>query len=612
MSKDNTSKQFTRGGQIAFHNLRMFFQINKGVLKVLSYFFIVLSIGFCVYFNSFNKAQTVFTYYYACMMSSLGLHGSLNISVNDKVYELPYQVIEKHAYFKNLAQNFEKNTLKSIGLSVLASLMFCFFLGMLFVKKGKDKTQERFVRGGAIKPSSDVKRQIEKEGRASPLLIDGFPMIEGFEVQHSLIHGTIGTGKSQLIMKFLDHIRSRGDRVIIYDKGCSFTKSYFDGSKDVLLNPFDSRCASWDLWEEAPEDEMLENLAESLIPMHGEQDPFWVDAARTVFTSTASKMRNDPDRSIEKLIKLLVTGEFSELEPYLVNTPAATLVSGKIEKTAVSIRSILTTYLKSLMTLSGLDDKSNPFSIRKYIQNPTSEGWLFISSNGEQHKSLKPLISMWIAMASLTLLSLTEDRNRRIWFICDELPSLHKLPLLGETIAEVRKFGGCFMLGMQNFSQLAKVYGRNGAAEIFDLLNTRFFFRSPSAEMAKLVSQELGQEEVDEVKESTSYGANSIRDGVSLSTQRMTKNLISYTEIMELPNLSCFARLPGNYPITKLELSYQDREQVALPFIKREIIIPQEDSQESTVEDETQNSASSFDFVNQLKSCEKNIHRELV
>ena len=29
MSKERSSKQFTRGGQIAFHDLRMFFQINK-------------------------------------------------------------------------------------------------------------------------------------------------------------------------------------------------------------------------------------------------------------------------------------------------------------------------------------------------------------------------------------------------------------------------------------------------------------------------------------------------------------------------------------------------------------------------------------------------------
>ncbi|HHT9169557.1 TPA: type IV conjugative transfer system coupling protein TraD, partial [Legionella pneumophila] len=344
---------------------------------------------------------------------------------------------------------------------------------------------------------------------------------------------------------------------------------------DVLLNPFDARCANWDLWLEAPKDELLENMAESLIPMHGENDPFWVNAARTVFACLASQMREDKERSLSKLLGLLVTGEFSELEPYLNGTAAATLVSNKIEKTAISIRSVITTYLKSMQSLSGLDESGKPsFSIRDYLLNKDLEGWLFISSNGEQHKSLKPLISMWIAMASLTLLSLPEDANRRIWFICDELPSLHKLPLLGETIAEVRKFGGCFLLGMQSFSQLEKVYGRSGAAEIFDLLNTRAFFASPSHEMAQLVSKELGDEEIDDTRENYSYGANSIRDGISLGKNRITRPLVTYPEIMGLDPLTCYLRLPGQYPITKLELLYQKRSAKASGFLPRTLPLP--------------------------------------
>ena len=182
---------------------------------------------------------------------------------------------------------------------------------------------------------------------------------------------------------------------------------------------------------------------------------------------------------------------------------------------------------------------------------------------------------MWLAMASLTLLSLEENRKRRIWFICDELPSLHKLPLLGETIAEVRKFGGCFLLGMQSFAQLAKVYGQNGAKELFDLLNTRFFFRSPSSDMAKLVASELGEEDIEESQENYSYGANSIRDGISLSTHRTTRAIVSYPEILELKDLNCFVRLPGNFPITKLILKLEKRKSITQGFMARPFAKPQ-------------------------------------
>lgn len=444
------------------------------------------------------------------------------------------------------------------------------FVSRYFIYRGKVQTQNQFIRGASLVPSELLKKQIIKQRKASDLNLDGFPLLQGAEVQHLLVHGTVGMGKSQLIMKLMDCLRARGDRVIVYDKGCTFTQAYFQEGHDALLNPFDARCANWDLWLEAPKDELLENMAESLIPMHGENDPFWVNAARTVFACLASQMREDKERSLSKMLRLLVTGEFSELEPYLTGTAAATLVSNKIEKTAISIRSVITTYLKSMQSLSGLEESGKPsFSIRDYLLNNDLEGWLFISSNGEQHKSLKPLISMWIAMASLTLLSLPEDANRRIWFICDELPSLHKLPLLGETIAEVRKFGGCFLLGMQSFSQLEKVYGRSGAAEIFDLLNTRAFFASPSHEMAQLVSKELGDEEIDDTRENYSYGANSIRDGISLGKNRITRPLVTYPEIMGLDPLTCYLRLPGQYPITKLELHYQKRSAKASGFLPR-------------------------------------------
>ncbi|MFP1451574.1 type IV secretion system DNA-binding domain-containing protein [Escherichia coli] len=58
-------------------------------------------------------------------------------------------------------------------------------------------------------------------------------------------------------------------------------------------------------------------------------------------------------------------------------------------------------------------------------------GWLFISSNADTHASLKPVISMWPYCHSWAAGN-GENRNRRVWFFCDELPTLHKLPDLVE------------------------------------------------------------------------------------------------------------------------------------------------------------------------------------
>jgi len=573
MAKDTIFRQFTRGGQTTFHDVRMFFQINKTLVHAGIMLFALMTVALTIFFTGLPEIKTAVIYHFAKILSNLGARGAIQVWVHDKPYALPYEVIAGHAFFIDSSVLVATKLLKSFFMSLAIAVAIFFLLGWFFIGKGRARTEDDYIRGSQFLEATGVKKIIESRQQDSEFCIDGFPLVKNTEVQHFLIHGTIGTGKSQLMMKFLDILRARGDRVIIYDKGCSFTARYFDETRDVLLNPYDSRCAFWDLWHEARNDSDLENLAESLIPIEGESQPFFVHAARTVFAASASRMREDADCSHEKLLKFLITDELKDMESYLKGTAAATLVSDKVDKMAISVRAMITTYVRSLSTLLGLEKSDKkPFSIRDYILDDKARGWLFISSNGEKQKSLKPLMSMWLSIASLALLSLPENPERRIWFICDELPTLHKLPFLGETIAEVRKFGGCFMLGMQNFSQLAKVYGKNGAGEIFDLLNTRFFFRSPSADMAQLASRELGEEEIDEVKESTSYGANSIRDGVSLSKQRIKRALVDYSEIMNLKDMVCFLRLPGNYPVTKLALELKVREPVTQGFIERPMV----------------------------------------
>ena len=588
---DTKAKYFTRGGQITFHNWRMLFQINGEIIKLYFISLIVLSIVSIYAITPRDVLITTFYYWYSKLELLL-----YRIHLPMKIFTINYHgknYIENGIsflsqwQFVSTYQEIYGYMLIGFLMSLIASFGICFVFVKWLTKRGKDQASSKFIRGIALQDSKVVSKAIIKNGTASDLTIDGFPLIKNAEVQHMLVHGTTGAGKGQTLQKLLDGIRRRGDRVILYDKGCSFTPVYYRDGKDILLNPFDERCANWDLWTEAQTDSDFENMAESLIPLQNENDPFWINAARTIFASAAFKMKTDPKRSIEKLLKIVMTASLPELEKYLSGTQAATLVSDKIEKTATSIRSVISAYLKSLRFLTHLNNSNTKkFSIRDWIQKDNNDQWLFISSNGEQHSSLRSLISMWLAQASLSLLSLPENQDRRIWFIVDELPSIHRLPQLPETIAEVRKFGGCFVLGMQSFAQLEKTYGRNQAREIFDLLNTRFFFRNPSSDMAKLVSSELGAQEMEDMREQYSYGADHIRDGISIGRQKTTQPIITYSEIMGLPDMQCYLRLPSNYPVVKLNLKFEKRQSISHHFMPlksiilstEEITIPTEDT----------------------------------
>lgn len=260
----------------------------------------------------------------------------------------------------------------------------------------------------------------------------------------------------------------------------------------------------------------------------------------------------------------------------MAGTEASNLMEEKVEKTAISIRGVLTNYVKALRYLQGIErNGKQPFAIREWMKSVNEKkerhGWLWITSNARQHESLKPLISMWLAQAANCLLEMGENPERRVWFIYDELASLHKLPELPQVLSEARKFGGCFTLGFQNKPQLDYTYGRDYADAMMDLLNTRFFFRSPDESVAKWVRDQLGQERIRRFNEQYSYGKETVRDGVSFSKQQEDSDLVNYSDVQSLPDLTCYLTLPGQYPVVRQAMSYEKIKPVAAEFTPRNI-----------------------------------------
>ncbi|MBD1576965.1 type IV conjugative transfer system coupling protein TraD [Vibrio sp. S11_S32] len=578
-SDKQKANSVTRGGQITFHNIRMFMQIQGRITLWMFMASAICTLILCYLFFTMNQLKAI-GYYLNFQTMGLWLGNNHPVSM----------LLDGHRYAYTLGQmkhlsilvNTFSDSLWKIQVYFLCSFVSCLIVTLGLVKyfrsKGEEQTADRFIRGVQIVEPKQLEKELKKRKKQSSLTFDKMKIFkQDFEYQHTLMNGTTGTGKSVALRKLLRWVKMRGDKAIVYDKGCTFTGMFYEPEKDVILNPFDERCPNWDVWCDAHEDTDFENQAAALIPQHGEGDPFWVLAARTIFASTAFKMRDDSNRSNERFLEMLLMSQIEDLSAYLKGTESSSLTSDKAAKIAISIKSILSAYIKSLRFLSGLDQPLEDgsvrkrFSIREWVQDEEQKGVLFLSSNAHQHASLRPLISMWLSIASTAILGLTPNQNRRVWVIMDEMPTLHKLPELAETIAEVRKFGGCYVVGIQSYAQLEKNYGRNAAMEMFDLLNTRFYFRAPSDPMAIHSSKDLGEQELEISKEQYSYGANTVRDGVSLGHQNVKRQAVTATQISQLEDLECWLKTAGSYPITKLQLHYDKFKQIAEPFIPREI-----------------------------------------
>lgn len=579
-------KYLTQGGQMTAYRWRMFLQVNNWI----GFWILILFIGLGAIIFLLKTPQELLEngawYWFANLNATFA---DLIPAGKGKFYDIHYfyapanstltlkmtmQQMLTDPYMQVMGERFATNLEVAAIASGAFSLCVFFAITWFITRIGRRESEDEYISGMQLtdKPA-EVNRLLRQNGELSDLRVGDLHMVKRAEVMNFLIHGTIGVGKSTLIRWLLDYIRRRGDRAIIYDSGCTFTETHYNPQTDFILNAHDERCANWQMWGECIDTVDYENLAASLIPVEGDSDPFWVSSSRTIFSDLAIRMSADPERSIEKFLMTLLSLSMKSLREYLANTPSANLVEEKIEKTAISIRSVVTNYAKALRYLQGLDDGSKPpFTIREWMTSGRYDNsWLFISTQARHRKSVRPLISMWLSMTTLLLQSMGENSERRVWFIIDEKTSLQRIPEFAETLAEARKFGGCFVIGIQNMAQLIHVYGREMARSIFDLLNTRMYGRSPSAEMAKVVEEDLGNQRRKEAREQNSYGLDQVRDGISIGKDKVNQPVVDYEQIMRLPNLNFYVRLPGEYPVVRLGLKYRAQKKRNAGLMERNI-----------------------------------------
>ena len=575
-------KQFIRGGQIFGYNTRMMVQVTNRILAwaIMGY---VILVGVIVAYTSRAALSILWLQTYATFLEHVGFgakeiwrgaHGALSAH-----YFLTSPMLQSAVL--SAKKTLMHDTVAALCVGGVIYIVIIFFAVRFFSNKGEKYSNDKHISGTRLAGSpkeliKSVKRATR--GQSDVRLLTTIPIPARSEFQGFFFHGSTGSGKTQGMMRLLDEIRRLGEPAIIYDKECTIKPYFFNAKTDIELNPISVNCVNWDLWSECDNPMEFGNLATYLIPKAVQgSDPFWVDSARTILTSMAWKIRNRDDKSAIRLLQLLLTTTLDEMRNILKGTESENLVSKEIEKTAISIKSVLATYTKALRFLEGLDTSGSPkFSIKEWIKSATDstsskKGWLFITSRSKYHKEIKPLISLWLGLAMQGIQSIKPNTNKRIWLVMDELASLHRLEMLSDTLADIRKFGGCVAVGIQSISQLEFLYGNHEAHAITDLLNTSLYFRSPKSRVAEWVSDDLGKQVIDEVRESQSYGPNSIRDGNTIATQRVVRKTVDAGDIMTMEDLECFVRLIGNHPVARIKTTYLERKSHMEPLEERHI-----------------------------------------
>ncbi|GKK22599.1 conjugative transfer relaxase/helicase TraI domain-containing protein [Klebsiella variicola] len=303
------AKDMTQGGQIANMRFRMFGQIANIIFYVLFILFWVLCGLMLLYRLSWQTFVNGCVYWWCTTLGPMR-----DIIRSQPVYTIQYygQSLE-YTSEQILADKYTvwcgEQLWTSFVFAAVVSLVICivtfFIASWVLGRQGKQQSEDENTGGRQLSDTpKEVARQMKRDGMASDIKIGDLPILKNSEIQNFCLHGTVGSGKSEVIRRLLNYVRARGDMAIIYDRSCEFVKSYYDPSLDKILNPLDSRCAAWDLWKECLTLPDFDNISNTLIPMGTKEDPFWQGSGRTIFAEGAYLMREDKDRSYEKLVDI--------------------------------------------------------------------------------------------------------------------------------------------------------------------------------------------------------------------------------------------------------------------------------------------------------------------
>ncbi|MFK4872201.1 type IV secretion system DNA-binding domain-containing protein [Novosphingobium sp. ZW T3_23] len=562
--RHDTLGSWTRGGQAIVHNLRMTTQVfYQTCLAGL-----VVWIGGVVWYALERSSE-----YERYVMTMMGQALLLGDTVPGNQTPMLFRSERGMEYWTTPAALMDaevaRETLRAVEGYLLhgAALSGAFALTMLlwawfyFTRTGRGLGSNQFLRGARFGTVRQVRRALWAQAQGS-FEIGGVRVPDAFEPEHILICGAPGTGKTNIIVKMLAGIRTAGRRAIVYDTAGTFVEKFYRPGIDVLLNPLDVRSDRWSPWTDVPRDYHYDQIAESTIPDKS-GDPFWAKAARGTLVAVMRKLARQERTLVSILLDTLLRSKLKDLAAFAAGTDAAAFISTEGERTSAGIQAELASVLRSF---SYLDDTADGLSIRDWVANERDDSWLFITVKADQLPSLRPLITVWLDIAISAIMSLSPDRNRRLYCVIDELPSLHKLPSLSDFLARARKYGGCGVLGFQSYPQLEATYGTQDAAAITGYCSTWVALRANDTPTAKHVSENLGQVEQVEANEGMSYGVNDMRDGVNLSRMQVTRPLVMHTEVTNLPNLAGYLRFGRDLPVVRFEDSFHKVASIAVAF----------------------------------------------
>jgi hypothetical protein len=312
-----------------------------------------------------------------------------------------------------------------------------------------------------------------------------------------LVLGSIGGGKTQIILSFLGGLIASGHRVLIVDgpKG-----DYSQVMKNPLvLAPWHSGHA-WDVARDTPTRGHAIALAGALIP--DSKDPLWSNASRAVLIAALCKLiATRPGEWTWSDLYSEVTADVDQLYEIASEyyPPAVRLLEDAESKTTGSIMMNLSAFLLPVAELAGAwGSETQRFSFVDWWAGKPGPQVVIIQSSAEFSALSGSYISAILTRLALLTASPSykESPTRKNVIVIDEFAQLPKINAF-EKFIEIGRSKGCsVILGTQSLAQIRKVWGKDDMQSWLAMIGTKCYARTAGADDIEMVQREIGTRKV--------------------------------------------------------------------------------------------------------------------
>lgn len=596
---------FTRGSQLVTHEFWMWF---AGIKIPLLIWFLVFALALTITVSlslSTPEIHLVLMRMYSGLWSLMLLDPSKVIHLtlpNGMIRPTLMGAVPYDPYVASASAKALRCLLGSAFMAVFIAAPLSIWFIEFSRKRGKSILEERHERGAMLVEREVLSQEVkahngnrfayecsrldppiepqeaialsreEKRARGihQPYVIAGIPFPWRLEQSHTMLIGTTGAGKTTQLRSLVKQLRERGHNAVIFDLTGAFVEAFYNPESDTILNPMDQRCVPWTIFNDCELYADFLTAATALIPSHpDEKEPFWQNAARTLFVEICMKLKADGEMSNAAIAHHLMTANLKQIHAKLKDTVAAPLTAETAARMAESIRSVFNTNANAIRYIPDPSpEKPESFSIKAWIKASKPGSILFITSSYSDMNFTRMLLTLWTDMAVTAQMTLPRTRDLRTWFLFDEVNALHALPAIGNGLQTTRNYGGAFVLGIHSFAKLEETYGEKGATNLAGLARTKLILATADYQSAERCAEFIGNREVRQMDEAYSYGYNNTRDASTLTPRKAIEPLVIPDDITNLPSMHGFIKFPDGFPAARIKLQWKDYPEVAQGFLR--------------------------------------------